>query len=1515
MMMTEKYCRLPPTPSSSFLYSTIYHTPTTKHRIHEIKDRLHSQKKQLSPLFGQNNMKLLLEQPQTIRTYSLYDVQDRIDYFEKKKLTDDHENNSKEKTVSHPSLATSSETLQSVIANTLQQTFFNHESYGSALSRTMMNSRIHDSLIGKRRSLSSSQLISTNDQKRLNRFYPSLSKRVRTYSLSNHTTMAIAATTTFSEEHNTEHQETNSNDLENTYFYPEETTRLDDGISLTTITSNFPVKIKNAQHDVSVCSDTAVSQSDTEENSEAIRPADQNLNNTYDINMVIDTQNENSNNNEEQIIRIRLSLTPPDDNFTGVVHAKKCTVVKEQQCSSDYGNVNHCPKQGNKIRSNIDDVSLNKSMTSSLTHGHNRRVSTDEQLSQQTERANDNENNDDVYCKANQQAIVHSIKMNNDIEMMIRQENDDDDGHYSDDSHYSDDLRYSSDAARNSCASDDLNNTSSTLRQEAISITRVRCKRRKTWIRATSSPTRSSTNNNTKSTSCIQQSNLKKPLIQPFLSNNQVHGTNARQNASVSSTITTKTATSTVLNQTRVKTTTAAMLLHNNSLISNNNKNKNSEALSYDYISLNDDYHSIKIDESQQLSKTTSTLTKDSSSSSKTSDFYRTSLSPVKRLLNESIDSNIEIIQMDEQECILEIVDGVLTIVPKEKSISSSIESNEEKSRQQPQIINYSTQHPKQRSSSVASSISTPSLSEHEQERDDLSSSSSSRLPSKPFILSHDIPAIKPSSPIPTEQSADVLDLYSLPLISNNNKTQKSLLDDSLSSVSSGSDRPIQIKKQQSNILRSSSPINNKSKSSSIKETSPSTVENQTHSNKCTVLSQLLETVKRVSPTIAADSEKPKLDYSLPRSESTPVSNSDYSLPRSESIPVSKSDYSLPKPDSIPVPKPINKARINEFASLLSSSVHLSQPQPIKKSTTAIKTISSPTHSEEQAFTRVQSLDSDREERESYHTVTSNNSEQEQIKKHIDARYNDKLDDRGSIKIKTANIKALFEQKISDTNKALSQSTEHLLHLTEIKQTHKKIPISYESLKRNLPNYQPVVANNNRRNSFQDSFTMNKFNDHVVGAKDVVIEDKQYENGHGVQLRRNGFDQIVHSTTNSSSNSPVLSTNGHSSESLIAREIRETKEKEEELKRQRKKCGLADDGTSSTLNSANDSMKSESALSANPPVKSSSFLSNLDFFSSKTNGSLNESTSTITSPRRSMVSTQNLIYDSHSSSSSTSLSNHGRQTSNDELKQVTNVVSQELNRFNENGISILRTCSINGTLYRSSSNQNIVSAQNVNNIVQREIEAIRAKEAELRQLGRIQHTSDEHADPRKYQELISILPKSQSISTLSSVKLRRDSDNQHLSRHNVPLTATTNGFLKPKTNNNISVSSIRGKFPSPNPAAPIVSSSNGSNDLSKLSSIDRLELEKRQCQEREQELKKQRNSITACISSTNTTINGDSGNVSQEEHDDDQERYFDKIERIKRKENEKAHAPIIRPTKKLDMSQKWEQMMSNKTDD
>jgi len=188
----------------------------------------------------------------------------------------------------------------------------------------------------------------------------------------------------------------------------------------------------------------------------------------------------------------------------------------------------------------------------------------------------------------------------------------------------------------------------------------------------------------------------------------------------------------------------------------------------------------------------------------------------------------------------------------------------------------------------------------------------------------------------------------------------------------------------------------------------------------------------------------------------------------------------------------------------------------------------------------------------------------------------------------------------------------------------------------------------------------------------------------------------------------------------------------------------------------------------------------LDFFTSKLNCSSNESTPIISSPRRLTNPTSTIINDFQSISSS----NSSRQSSIDELKNMTNVVSQELNRFNENGVPIIRTSSTNGLLQRSSSNQNMLSTQNTNNIIQREIEAIRAKEAELRQLGRIQHTSDEHSDPRKYQELVSTLPKSQSINTIPTGKIRRDSENQHLSRHNGPIIATTNGFLKPKTNNN-----------------------------------------------------------------------------------------------------------------------------------
>lgn len=109
-----------------------------------------------------------------------------------------------------------------------------------------------------------------------------------------------------------------------------------------------------------------------------------------------------------------------------------------------------------------------------------------------------------------------------------------------------------------------------------------------------------------------------------------------------------------------------------------------------------------------------------------------------------------------------------------------------------PSFLLGPSQH-QQRSSSVASSISSPSLSEPEQEREDISSASSSRLSSK----------ASPRSPAEQiEESADVLDLFSTPILSKMPAKKRS------SNVPlSSSGETVSRRKISSSIPRSSSPI------------------------------------------------------------------------------------------------------------------------------------------------------------------------------------------------------------------------------------------------------------------------------------------------------------------------------------------------------------------------------------------------------------------------------------------------------------------------------------------------------------------------------------------------------------------------------------------------------------------------------------------------------------------------------------------------------------------------------------
>ena len=138
-----------------------------------------------------------------------------------------------------------------------------------------------------------------------------------------------------------------------------------------------------------------------------------------------------------------------------------------------------------------------------------------------------------------------------------------------------------------------------------------------------------------------------------------------------------------------------------------------------------------------------------------------------------------------------------------------------------------------ERSSSVASSISTPPLSEHEHESDDkLSVASASNKDDdheetqEPFILCRDIPSKTPPLQSQFDQSVDLLDLFSTPLVppshsnTDNNKYVKNLLDDSLSSASSyeqnGADKDSISHSSEQQKERSPSPVDQPlSKSSS----------------------------------------------------------------------------------------------------------------------------------------------------------------------------------------------------------------------------------------------------------------------------------------------------------------------------------------------------------------------------------------------------------------------------------------------------------------------------------------------------------------------------------------------------------------------------------------------------------------------------------------------------------------------------------------------------------------------------
>ncbi|UJR25746.1 hypothetical protein I4U23_007096 [Adineta vaga] len=396
-------------------------------------------------------MKFLVKEP----TYPLYNndnKQEQMEFLHRKSSTDEKEHSS------------SIETLENVLANRF---------FSSKKSDNLLSNYLNTSL----------------NEKQFNQFCSSLSKRIQTCSLSKHTTMAITAIANFSEE------QTNSIDYENTYLSSDETSRLDDLSSLTTITSNLSKEFNSLEQNTSIYADTTIFNSDIDDISEEI---------TSDGNLI----NSDTQTNDEEILSIPIHLRLTDSSYAGLVHAMKYTIVTEeeeydddnQQTLSDYDNVSRYSEDNTRIRSNVDIVSLNVSMTSTMQYNHCSTMCLGEQLNKQekmsTSEHDDSDDDDDYIIIDQQKPVVQFATMNDESEIETEDEYDQNfesanlfdneplTTSLSDQSQDFDDPRYSSDVIQTNHTNDNLDEISTSLRHEAISITKVRCKQRDSWIRS-----------------------------------------------------------------------------------------------------------------------------------------------------------------------------------------------------------------------------------------------------------------------------------------------------------------------------------------------------------------------------------------------------------------------------------------------------------------------------------------------------------------------------------------------------------------------------------------------------------------------------------------------------------------------------------------------------------------------------------------------------------------------------------------------------------------------------------------------------------------------------------------------------------------------------------------------------------------------------------------------------------------------------------------------------------------------